>query len=184
MHAYSLLDLSVSPRANASFPCAFHAFYDPSNSSEFGTFRMCHLSSFSAVVLSLTSPGRASLRRALVFLYPFGASINVAKPAVPLLSTGSVAFPSNRPVYNRQTVTLHTVILSPGILSASHPSYCQSVTRYTPSHGINTPHVIPARQLSSSHQPYPVTCHTPSYVSLSNVSYHMPFVIRQQPSFS
>ncbi|XP_043215419.1 intraflagellar transport protein 52 homolog [Amphibalanus amphitrite] len=36
--------------------------------------------------------------QALVFLYPFGATINVAKPAVPLLSTGSVAFPSNRPI--------------------------------------------------------------------------------------
>ena len=36
--------------------------------------------------------------RALVYLYPFGASVNVVKPAVPLLSTGSVAFPGNRPV--------------------------------------------------------------------------------------
>ncbi|XP_037085988.1 intraflagellar transport protein 52 homolog [Pollicipes pollicipes] len=36
--------------------------------------------------------------QALVYLYPFGASINVVKPAVPLLSTGSVAFPGNRPI--------------------------------------------------------------------------------------
>lgn len=32
------------------------------------------------------------------FVYPFGASLNVVKPAIPILSTGSVAFPLNRPV--------------------------------------------------------------------------------------
>lgn len=32
------------------------------------------------------------------FIYPFGASMNVVKPAFPILSTGSVAFPLNRPV--------------------------------------------------------------------------------------
>ncbi|XP_043198177.1 intraflagellar transport protein 52 homolog isoform X2 [Amphibalanus amphitrite] len=36
--------------------------------------------------------------QALVYVYPFGASVNVVKPAVPLLSTGSVAFPGNRPI--------------------------------------------------------------------------------------
>ncbi|KAF7260150.1 hypothetical protein EG68_02289 [Paragonimus skrjabini miyazakii] len=35
---------------------------------------------------------------ALQFLYPYGATLNVAKPSVALLSTGSVAFPLNRPV--------------------------------------------------------------------------------------
>lgn len=39
-----------------------------------------------------------SHKQALQFLYPYGASLNVAKPAVALLSTGSVAFPLNRPV--------------------------------------------------------------------------------------
>jgi len=32
------------------------------------------------------------------FIYPFGASLNVVKPGIPILSTGSVAFPLNRPV--------------------------------------------------------------------------------------
>ncbi|GFS93324.1 intraflagellar transport protein 52 homolog [Trichonephila clavipes] len=36
--------------------------------------------------------------RALSFLYPYGATLNVAKPAVAVLSTGSVSFPLNRPV--------------------------------------------------------------------------------------
>lgn len=36
--------------------------------------------------------------RALRFVYPYGATLNVARPAVALLSTGSVAFPLNRPV--------------------------------------------------------------------------------------
>lgn len=34
----------------------------------------------------------------LKFVYPFGATLSVAKPAVAVLSTGTVAFPLNRPV--------------------------------------------------------------------------------------
>uniref|UniRef100_A0A3P9PWU6 Intraflagellar transport 52 homolog (Chlamydomonas) n=1 Tax=Poecilia reticulata TaxID=8081 RepID=A0A3P9PWU6_POERE len=36
--------------------------------------------------------------RALTFVYPFGATLSVIKPAVAVLSTGSVCFPLNRPV--------------------------------------------------------------------------------------
>lgn len=36
--------------------------------------------------------------QALSFLYPFGATLNVMKPAAAVLSTGSVSFPLNRPV--------------------------------------------------------------------------------------
>jgi len=36
--------------------------------------------------------------RALSFVYPFGATLNVAKPAVAVLSSGSVSYPLNRPV--------------------------------------------------------------------------------------
>ncbi|OXB66553.1 UNVERIFIED_CONTAM: hypothetical protein H355_004560, partial [Colinus virginianus] len=36
--------------------------------------------------------------RALTFVYPFGATLNVMKPAVAVLSTGSVCFPLNRPI--------------------------------------------------------------------------------------
>ncbi|XP_070556730.1 intraflagellar transport protein 52 homolog [Ptychodera flava] len=36
--------------------------------------------------------------QALTFLYPFGATLNVAKPASAVLSTGTVCFPLNRPV--------------------------------------------------------------------------------------
>ena len=36
--------------------------------------------------------------QALQFVYPYGATLNVAKPAIPVLSTGSVSFPLNRPV--------------------------------------------------------------------------------------
>ncbi|CAN8002155.1 unnamed protein product [Ixodes hexagonus] len=35
---------------------------------------------------------------ALSFMYPYGATLNVAKPAVALLSTGSCAFPLARPI--------------------------------------------------------------------------------------
>lgn len=34
----------------------------------------------------------------LTFLYPFGASLNVQKPAIPLLSSGTVSYPLNRPL--------------------------------------------------------------------------------------
>ncbi|GBN15908.1 Intraflagellar transport protein 52 [Araneus ventricosus] len=40
----------------------------------------------------------ANNAQALSFLYPYGATLNVAKPAVAVLSTGSVSFPLNRPV--------------------------------------------------------------------------------------
>lgn len=36
--------------------------------------------------------------RALTFVYPFGATLNVMRPAVAILSTGSVCFPLNRPI--------------------------------------------------------------------------------------
>ncbi|KAM8775123.1 intraflagellar transport protein 52 homolog isoform 3-T3 [Rhynchonycteris naso] len=38
------------------------------------------------------------LNRALTFVYPFGATLSVMRPAVAVLSTGSVCFPLNRPV--------------------------------------------------------------------------------------
>ncbi|MED6252758.1 Intraflagellar transport protein 52, partial [Ataeniobius toweri] len=36
--------------------------------------------------------------QALTFVYPYGATLSVIKPAVAVLSTGSVCFPLNRPV--------------------------------------------------------------------------------------
>ncbi|KAL2913990.1 hypothetical protein HK105_206428 [Polyrhizophydium stewartii] len=42
-------------------------------------------------------PGRFN-PSALTFVYPFGATLNVQKPAVPILSSGTVSYPLNRPV--------------------------------------------------------------------------------------
>uniref|UniRef100_A0AAR2LRC6 ABC-type uncharacterized transport system domain-containing protein n=1 Tax=Pygocentrus nattereri TaxID=42514 RepID=A0AAR2LRC6_PYGNA len=36
--------------------------------------------------------------QAITFVYPYGATLNVMKPAIAVLSTGSVCFPLNRPV--------------------------------------------------------------------------------------
>lgn len=36
--------------------------------------------------------------RCLSFVFPYGASLNVAKPAAPILTSGSVAYPLNRPI--------------------------------------------------------------------------------------
>lgn len=51
--------------------------------------------------------------RTLKFVYPYGATLNVARPAVAVLSTGSVAFPLNRPVCAFYTHT-NTTSGSPG----------------------------------------------------------------------
>ncbi|XP_069508440.1 intraflagellar transport protein 52 homolog isoform X1 [Ambystoma mexicanum] len=42
--------------------------------------------------------GNGNNAQALTFVYPFGATLNVMKPAVAALSTGSVCFPLNRPI--------------------------------------------------------------------------------------
>ena len=34
----------------------------------------------------------------LKFVYPYGATLNVNKPAVPIMSTGPISFPANRPI--------------------------------------------------------------------------------------
>jgi hypothetical protein len=36
--------------------------------------------------------------RCISFVFPYGASLNVAKPAAPILTSGSVAYPLNRPL--------------------------------------------------------------------------------------
>ena len=36
--------------------------------------------------------------RALSFVYPYGATLNIMKPSTAVLSSGSVSFPLNRPV--------------------------------------------------------------------------------------
>ncbi|XP_077991220.1 intraflagellar transport protein 52 homolog [Glandiceps talaboti] len=50
--------------------------------------------------------------QALTYVYPFGATLNVAKPATAVLSTGSVCFPLNRPI-----LALHTSKYSKGKLA-------------------------------------------------------------------
>ena len=53
-----------------------------------------------AIMIFLTYFGQffLSFDRSLTFVYPFGATLNVVKPAISVLSTGSVSFPLNRPV--------------------------------------------------------------------------------------
>ena len=34
----------------------------------------------------------------LKFVYPYGSTLNVHKPSVPILSSGPISFPANRPV--------------------------------------------------------------------------------------
>ena len=62
--------------------------------------------------------------QALSFVYPYGATLNVAKPAVSVLSTGSVSFPLNRPVcafythpgkYNLLIMAIRVVEFSNGV---------------------------------------------------------------------
>ncbi|XP_050432068.1 intraflagellar transport protein 52 homolog isoform X2 [Adelges cooleyi] len=41
---------------------------------------------------------KKSTSRCISFVFPYGASLNVAKPAAPILTSGSVAYPLNRPL--------------------------------------------------------------------------------------
>ncbi|XP_014271735.1 intraflagellar transport protein 52 homolog isoform X1 [Halyomorpha halys] len=41
------------------------------------------------------------------FIYPYGATLNTAKPAVPILSNGTISFPLNRPVC---AITVHNSV--------------------------------------------------------------------------
>ncbi|KAL9981305.1 hypothetical protein ACROYT_G009992 [Oculina patagonica] len=41
---------------------------------------------------------RTELGQSLTFVYPYGATLNVVKPAISVLSSGSVSFPLNRPI--------------------------------------------------------------------------------------
>ncbi len=48
--------------------------------------------------LGFSDSSESNNSQALSFVYPHGATLNVARPAIPILSTGSVSFPLNRPV--------------------------------------------------------------------------------------
>ena len=37
-------------------------------------------------------------QKGLTFVYPYGATLNVKKPSAPILSTGFISYPVNRPV--------------------------------------------------------------------------------------
>ncbi|KFO94595.1 Intraflagellar transport protein 52, partial [Buceros rhinoceros silvestris] len=50
------------------------------------------------VLETTDADGSGRYSQALTFVYPFGATLNVMKPAVAVLSTGSICFPPNRPV--------------------------------------------------------------------------------------
>jgi len=44
------------------------------------------------------SDSSGSEKKSLAFVYPFGATLNVQKPSIPIMSTGYLSFPLNRPV--------------------------------------------------------------------------------------
>ncbi|RWS04946.1 intraflagellar transport protein 52-like protein, partial [Dinothrombium tinctorium] len=48
--------------------------------------------------LSQSSSTEEGFKNRLDYVYPFGATLNVSKPAVPILSTGSISYPLNRPI--------------------------------------------------------------------------------------
>uniref|UniRef100_A0A6I8SRF6 MYB proto-oncogene-like 2 n=1 Tax=Xenopus tropicalis TaxID=8364 RepID=A0A6I8SRF6_XENTR len=56
--------------------------------------------------------------KALTFVYPFGATLNVMKPAMAVLSTGSVCFPLNRPIMAFYQSKMHSGKLA--VLGSCH----------------------------------------------------------------
>ena len=47
---------------------------------------------------SMQSNQKNVAAQSLQFVYPFGATLNVQKPAIPVLSSGTICFPINRPL--------------------------------------------------------------------------------------
>ncbi|XP_063311762.1 intraflagellar transport protein 52 homolog isoform X1 [Pelobates fuscus] len=58
--------------------------------------------------------GGGNNTQALTFLYPYGATLNIMKPAMAILSTGSVCFPLNRPIlgFYHSRVNVHYPFLN------------------------------------------------------------------------
>ncbi|CAB3378016.1 Hypothetical predicted protein [Cloeon dipterum] len=70
-----------------------------------------------------TSGGKKAARSAFNLVYPYGATLNVAKPAVPILSSGHLCFPSCRPLcalYHKQGVGKIAVVGSGHMFSDSY----------------------------------------------------------------
>uniref|UniRef100_A0A1B6C3P4 Uncharacterized protein n=2 Tax=Clastoptera arizonana TaxID=38151 RepID=A0A1B6C3P4_9HEMI len=57
------------------------------------------------IVKFLGKENSANSGQALSFVYPYGATLNVARPATAILSSGSVSFPLNRPVLAFHSLT-------------------------------------------------------------------------------
>jgi intraflagellar transport protein 52 len=47
---------------------------------------------------TITPDSNSFEQKCLTFVYPFGATLNVQPPAIPLLSSGTLAYPFNRPL--------------------------------------------------------------------------------------
>ena len=58
----------------------------------------------------------------LSFLYPYGATLNVEKPSMAVLSSGSVSFPLNRPV-----CAFHHEVCTCYITPSMHVALCATV---------------------------------------------------------
>jgi len=49
-------------------------------------------------ITSISGDKNELAAQSMQFVYPFGATLNVQKPAVPVLSSGTVCYPIKRPV--------------------------------------------------------------------------------------
>lgn len=49
-------------------------------------------------IMDKTANGLEKDQKGLTFVYPYGATLNVKKPAAPILSTGFISYPVNRPI--------------------------------------------------------------------------------------
>jgi intraflagellar transport protein 52 len=59
------------------------------------------------------------------FIYPYGATINVRKPSFPLLTTGPISFPANRPVCGFYMSPRRGKLLVMGSMQFLHDDYFQ-----------------------------------------------------------
>lgn len=73
--------------------------------------------------------------RCLSFVFPYGASLNVAKPAAPILTSGSVAYPLNRPLcafYSASKYSNEGIIKKKKLII--HNLHCIILCLYSPLH--------------------------------------------------
>ncbi|XP_046566785.1 LOW QUALITY PROTEIN: intraflagellar transport protein 52 homolog [Haliotis rubra] len=104
---FLLEDFGIMVNSDAVVRTSYYKYFHPKEALISNGVLNRAVSQAAGKSLSYGGDDDANNAQALSFLYPYGATLNVVKPAVAVLSTGTVCFPLNRPVLalrtNKQT---------------------------------------------------------------------------------